>query len=109
MQSISNFIETKLKWVVNKDKSKVCDVKQTKFLGHTIQKNGTLSVSKQNLEKLKEKVRIITKRNRRRNLEQIVSELNPMLWGWLNYFQKAKCTKIARDIDRFVGNYDAIG
>lgn len=102
MQSISNFIETKLKLVVNKDKSKVCDVNQTKFLGHTIQKNGTLSVSKQNLEKLKEKVRTITKRNRGRSLEQVVSELNPMLRGWLNYFQNAKCTKIARDIDRWI-------
>lgn len=33
MQSISNFIENKLKLIVNKDKSKVCEVNQTKFLG----------------------------------------------------------------------------
>lgn len=33
LQSISYFIENKLKLVVNKDKSKPCDVNQTKFLG----------------------------------------------------------------------------
>ena len=42
MQSVSGFIEKKLKLTVNKDKSKVCPTNQTKFLGYTINQSGYL-------------------------------------------------------------------
>jgi RNA-directed DNA polymerase len=64
MQSISNFIEGKLKLIVNKTKSKVCYSNQTKFLGYTVQNGGYLTIANNSLERLKEKVRKITKRNR---------------------------------------------
>lgn len=102
MQSISNFIENKLKLVVNKDKSKACDVDQTKFLGYTIQKGGCLTISKQNQERFKEKIRLITKRNRGRSFEQVISELNPILRGWLQYFQYAKCSKLTQILDGWI-------
>lgn len=102
LQSISNFIENKLKLVVNKDKSKACDVDQTKFLGYTIQKGGNLTISKQNQERLKEKIRLITKRNGGRSLEQVISELNPMLRGWLQYFQYAKCSRLMQTLGEWI-------
>ena len=102
MQSVSNFIENKLKLVVNKDKSKACDVNQTKFLGYTIQKGGWLSVSKQNQKRFKEKIRLITKRNRGRSFESLISELNPVLRGWLQYFQYSKSLKLMRDLDSWI-------
>lgn len=102
MQSVSNFIENKLKLVVNKAKSQVCDVNQTKFLGYTIQKDGNLNISKQNQERFKEKIRSITKRNRGRSFEQIISELNPILRGWLGYFQYAKCSRLMQDLDSWI-------
>lgn len=40
MQSLSNFIENKLKLRVNREKSKVCYSDQTKFLGYTIHRDG---------------------------------------------------------------------
>jgi RNA-directed DNA polymerase len=86
MKSMRHFIENKLKLVVNQDKSKTCDVDQTKFLGYTIQIGSSLSISKQNQERFKEIIRLITKRNRGRSLEQVISELNPVLRGWLNIF-----------------------
>jgi group II intron reverse transcriptase/maturase len=102
MQSVSNFIENKLKLVVNKDKSKACDVNQTKFLGYTIQKGGWLSISKQNQKRFKDKIRLITKRNRGRSFEQVLSELNPVLRGWLQYFQYARCSKLIQDLDSWI-------
>ena len=102
LQWVSYFIENKLKLVVNKDKSKACDVNQTKFLGYTIQKGGYLSISKQNQERLKEKIRLITKRNRGRSLEQIISELNPILRGWLQYFQYAKCSRLMQRLGEWI-------
>jgi RNA-directed DNA polymerase len=91
MKSVSKFIESKLKLIVNKEKSKVCEVNQAKFLGYTIQVNGILTIAEKSIGRLKEKVRRVTKRNRGVKLEQVVSELNQTLRGWLNYFKHAKC------------------
>lgn len=102
MQSISNFIEGKLKLIVNKEKSKVCLSRQTKFLGYTVQNGGILTIAPKSLDKLKEKVRAITKRNRGRSFGQIIAELTPVLRGWLNYFQYAQCRQLLQDLDSWI-------
>lgn len=102
MESISNFIESKLKLLVNRDKSQVCGVNQTKFLGHTIQKNGSLTISKKSIERFKEKVCLITKRNRGVSLEQVISELTPVMRGWLTYFRNAQNKTLLRNLDSWI-------
>ncbi|MDR1115332.1 MAG: group II intron reverse transcriptase/maturase, partial [Tannerella sp.] len=49
MQTMSSFIENKLKLTINTEKSKVCLVSESKFLGYTILTNGMLTVSKQSI------------------------------------------------------------
>ena len=102
MESISNFIESKLKLLVNREKSQVCEVRQTKFLGHTIQNDGSLTIAKKSIERFKEKVRTITKRNRGVNIEQLISELTPIMRGWLTYFRNARCKKMVQDLDSWI-------
>jgi RNA-directed DNA polymerase len=102
MQSISNFIEDKLKLLVNNEKSRVCPSNQTKFLGYTIQWDGNLSIAARSLERMKDKIRKITKRNRGRSFEQIISELAPVLRGWLQYFQYARCHKLLQHLDAWI-------
>jgi group II intron reverse transcriptase/maturase len=102
MQSISNFIEGKLKLIVNKEKSKVCLSRQAKFLGYTVQNGGILTIAQKSLDKFKEKVRAITKRNRGRSFAQIIVELTPVLRGWLNYFQYAQCRKLLQNLDGWI-------
>lgn len=94
MESITGFIESKLKLLVNKDKSQVCEVNQTKFLGYTIQKDGNLSIAEKSIERFKEKVRSITKRNRGVKFEQVIAELVPVMRGWLNYFRRPDAKSI---------------
>jgi hypothetical protein len=101
-ESVSNFIESKLKLLVNKDKSQVCEVNQTKFLGYTIQKNGNLSTAKKSIERFKEKVRSITKRNRGMKFEQVIAELVPVMLGWLNYFHHARCKGLLKNPDSWI-------
>lgn len=102
MESVSNFIESKLKLIVNKDKSQVCEVNQTKFLGYTIQKDGNLSIAKKSIDRFKEKVRSITKRNRGVKFEQLIAELNPVMRGWLNYFRHARCKRLLENLDGWI-------
>jgi group II intron reverse transcriptase/maturase len=101
-ESVSNFIESKLKLLVNKEKSQVCEVNQTKFLGYTIQKDGNLSTAKKSIERFKEKVRSITKRNRGVKIEQLIAELVPVMRGWLNYFHHARCKGLLKNPDSWI-------
>ncbi len=102
LQSISNFIEGKLKLKVNTEKSKVCFSRETKFLGYTIQLDGTLTISWASIKRFKEKIRTLTRRNCGRSLEQIICELNPALRGWLTYYKEAKCATLVRNLDSWI-------
>jgi hypothetical protein len=102
MESITGFIESKLKLLVNKEKSQVCEVNQTKFLGYTIQKDGNLTIAEKSIERFKEKVRSITKRNRGMKFEQVIAELVPVMRGWLNYFRYARCKRVLKNLDSWI-------
>jgi len=102
MQSVSNFIENKLKLKVNNEKSQVCSCNQTKFLGYTILRDGNLIIADKSLERMKDKIRKITKRNRGRSFAQIITELNPVMRGWLQYFQYARCHKLLLNLDAWI-------
>lgn len=102
MESISNFIERKLKLQVNREKSQVCLVNQTKFLGYTIQKSGSLSIAKKSVERFKDKVRKLTKRNRGMKFGQIINELTPMMRGWLNYFRYSQSKRLLQNLDSWI-------
>lgn len=102
MESVSNFIESKLKLIVNKEKSQVCEVNQAEFLGYTIQKDGNLSIARKSIDRFKGKVRSITKRNRGIKFEQVIAELTPVLRGWLNYFHHARCKSLLKNLDSWI-------
>jgi RNA-directed DNA polymerase len=92
LNPVSHFIENKLKLIVNKEKSKACDVNTTKLLGHTIQRDGAFTISSQNQDRLKVKTRRITKRNRGENLVAINSEMtNAAILGTIfSTYKKSK-------------------
>ena len=54
------------------------------------------------IDRLKEKVRPLTKRNRGVKFEQIMSELIPLLRGWLNFFQYARCKSLLMNLDSWI-------
>jgi len=90
MESIGKFIEDRLKLKINRQKSKVVPSGETKFLGYRIVKDGILTISPVNINRLKDKIRKITTRNRGVSLKLIISDLNSMLRGWLQYFRFSK-------------------
>ena len=101
-ESISTFITNKLKLKINEEKSVVCDVDKAVLLGHTILKDGNLTIAKDNVERFKASIRKITKRNRGVSFEQIISELNPKLRGWFNYFKHTMSKRLFRDLDAWI-------
>ncbi len=102
MDSITQFIERKLKLKVNRDKSAVAPVWERKFLGHRLLLGGKLGIAPKSLKRAKKKVREITKRNRSVSLEQMVLELNSFLQGWVVYYRHAAMKKCLLDMDSWL-------
>ncbi len=89
MASVTDFIETKLKLKVNHLKSGVRHCSEVKFLGFTILSEGGIRVADKSIDRLKDKVREITRRNRGVSFSTVIKELNSTIIGWTNYFRIA--------------------
>jgi group II intron reverse transcriptase/maturase len=89
MTSIVDFIEKKLKLKVNNAKSGVRHCSDVKFLGYTLLPEGGIRVADKSIDRLKDRIREITRRNRGVKFEQIIKELNLTITGWTNYFRLA--------------------
>jgi RNA-directed DNA polymerase len=86
MGSLVRFIEESLKLTVNRRKSKFAPLKQCTFLGYQIGSRGKLVWTEKSLERFKQRIREITKRNRGVNVKTVITELRQYITGWLNYF-----------------------
>ncbi|MEK7730540.1 MAG: group II intron reverse transcriptase/maturase [Planctomycetota bacterium] len=102
MGSVTKFLEKRLRLHVNRDKSAVAHVSERKFLGHRLLGDGTLTMAPQSLERMKDRVREITRRNRGVSFERTVGELNSFLTGWVTYFRYAKCRTHLVKLDSWV-------
>jgi len=89
MESVTRFLEEKLKLRVNREKSAVAAVGERKFLGHRLLLNGKLGISPKSVDRAKEKIRQITSRSRGVSFAQVIVELNLFLVGWLVYYRFA--------------------
>jgi RNA-directed DNA polymerase len=96
----------KLKLRVNETKSKVRRATASKFLGFSFwMGRGRMirrRVAPQAIERLKERVRELTRRNAGRSLAQICKPLGRYLTGWKNYFRLAETPGVFADIDGWV-------
>ena len=85
MQSITGFIEKRLKLKVNQDKSQVALSNRVKFLGMTIVEN-TIAISKKSLNSAMEKVKELTPRGTHDKLGETIKNINRWYSGWANYY-----------------------
>jgi RNA-directed DNA polymerase len=103
MESVVHFIEKKLKLKVNRSKSGVRHCSEVKFLGYTLMPEGGIRIADKSIDRLKDKVREITKRNRGVKFKQVIGELNQAIVGWTNYFRLAnKWLSNLRDLDGWI-------
>ena len=58
------------------------------FLGYRFE-NGSRYVRAKSLKRFKDNIRIKTRRTRGDSIEQIISDLNPAIKGWFEYFKHA--------------------
>ena len=99
--SVTTFLERKLRLRVNRDKSAVASVLERKFLGHRLLPGGGLGIAPQSLDRAKERVRQITRRNRGVSFAEVIGELNLFLTGWVTYFRHAACKRHLQRLDEW--------
>jgi RNA-directed DNA polymerase len=58
------------------------------FLGYRFE-GGSRNVRSKSLKKFKDKIRFKTRRTRGQSIERIISDLNPVVRGWFEYFKHA--------------------
>lgn len=102
LASLTTFLETHLRLRVNRDKSAAASILERKFLGHRLLPGGKLGVAPQSLVRAQQKVRELTKRNRGVSLQQMVSELNSFLTGWVTYYRHARCRSHLTRLDEWI-------
>jgi RNA-directed DNA polymerase len=88
---------------VNARKSAVDRPWNRKFLGFTVSRTGIkLKVAEQALDKLKRRVRELTRRTRGHRFGDIVAELREALLGWKAYFGVTEVLSPLRDLDKWI-------
>jgi len=89
MESISRFIEKKLRLKVNREKSAVGRPWERKYLGFCMtnsRKAPKIRIHWKTIKRFRERVREITARRRGRSLAQVIGELKRFMSGWWNYY-----------------------
>lgn len=102
LASVSRYLEERLKLRVNRSKSAVASVQERKFLGHRLLEDGTQTIAPQSLDRVRDRIRKITRRNRGVSFEQLVRELNSFLTGWVAYFRHAKAKGVLSNLGSWV-------
>ncbi len=102
LASVTRFLEQKLKLRVNQDKSAAACITERKFLGHRLLPGGGLGIAPQSLDRAKERVRQITRRNRGVSLADVIGELNSFLTGWVACFRHAACKSHLQRMDEWI-------
>jgi len=105
LDSITKFVEKKLRLKVNKEKSAVDRPSRRTFLGYsfTVHKEPRLRVPKGSIQRFKSKCKQLFRQGRGRNLGKFIKEdLNPVIQGWINYFGQAEVKGFAEELDSWI-------
>jgi group II intron reverse transcriptase/maturase len=92
LESITRFIESKLFLRVNREKSKVCHIREVKFLGYSFYKakgEGRLRIHPKSVQKMKAKIKELTFRSNGWGNERRKEALRQYITGWVQYFKLA--------------------
>ena len=108
LESCRKYLEGRLRLKMNTEKSKVTSVfaqKDFKFLGFCLGKNGNgvyIRAHRKSLNKAKEKLKLLTKRNRGRNVRSVMQEVKVFIRGWIGYFRAADMKRTMMSWDEWL-------
>jgi RNA-directed DNA polymerase len=104
MRGIRAYLKDVLRLRVNERKSAVARSWERKFLGYscTAQRKSHLRIAPESVKRLKQKVRERLRAGRGQSLRRTIEELNPLLRGWINYFQLTQTKGVLDELDQWL-------
>lgn len=105
LDSVSRFLERRLRLQVNRAKSGVSRPSHRSFLGYSVHvRRGEvrLKVSPRAVARFKATLKAAFRRGRGRHLRVVIRDLGPVLRGWMSYYRHVRVTGILRDLDSWV-------
>ena len=110
LASITRFLENKLLLEVNSEKTNICRPSKFTLLGHGFvpsYKKGDrgkyrLSIAKKSWQRLKQKIKIITRKTTPIPLIERIEKLNQLMRGWVHYFKNATGYQKLKDLDSWI-------
>lgn len=101
LRSIGQYLQKRLKLVVNPTKSRVVKTNESQFLGFTF-KRGNIQWHAKTLLKFKQKIRQLTNRNWGVSMKYQLVKTSQYIRGWINYFGIANCYQVCVDLDNWI-------
>jgi RNA-directed DNA polymerase len=104
MRQVRAFLEKVLRLRINAEKSAVARPWERKFLGYSVTSHHEtrLRIARESVQRLAQKVRELMRVGRGRSLTCTIEELNPLLRGWINYFQLTQSPGVLGELDGWV-------
>ena len=104
MGGIRAFLEEVLHLQINAQKSAVARPWVRKFLGYsvTMHRESRLRIAPESVRRLSDRVRELLRMGRGRSLARTIETLNPVLRGWMNYFQLTDAKGLLDKLDSWV-------
>lgn len=112
METITKYIESKLKLKVNRTKSKVSKPTESKLLGFSFYKKENkweIRIAPESLARIKKKMKDKTKRNDPSSAAEKIKKMEAIIRGWVNYFVIATAKSKMEELDKLVRTRLRIG
>ncbi len=101
LNSISTYLQNRLKLIVNSTKSRVVKTTESKLLGFTF-RGGKIQWHPKTLATFKQRVRRLTNRNWGVSMKYQLFNISQYLRGWINYFGIANCYQLCVELDHWI-------
>lgn len=105
LETITEYIEGKLKLKVNRSKSRVSHPTESTLLGFSFyrtEQGWQIRIAPKSLKKIKRKMKEKTRRNDPSSAKEKIKKMEAVICGWVNYFVIAKAKSKMQDLDMFV-------
>jgi len=105
METITGYIETKLKLKVNRTKSKVSRPNESTLLGFSFyrgKEGWEIRIAPKSLTRIKKKMKEQTERKSSAPLREKIKKMEAIIRGWVNYFWIAKAKSKMKELDELV-------
>jgi len=104
MESVTRFLEKRLRLKVNREKSAVGRPWARKFLGYSMtwHKKPKLKIAPASVQRLKSRIQELLRKGRGQAVRRVIMDLQPLLTGWIQYFKLAEIKSTFEQLDEWL-------